>query len=161
MTRTSTVNLIYLGNFSDVDPDEHNFRSEDADDLTTIGKIGYEDLSLVEATLSDAWRDGLIKDNDDGTHDSMSYNRDGNEFNQATDSTLTGMLEITLTDGTTKKVEAVLIQTENGDLFANDLLNCGTLDDLDISSIEITEITGSDYSGWYSWQSVEHTTFGP
>lgn len=67
MTKISTVNLIYLGHYDDVDPNEHNFRSEDAVDLTRIGKIGYEDLSLVEATLSDGNHDGKIKDDDFGT----------------------------------------------------------------------------------------------
>ena len=67
-------------------------------------------------------------------------------------------MKLTLADGATKTVEVVAFQQQNGDLFISDLLNGGTLDNLQISSLEITSVTGSNYSGWYTNQSVDNTT---
>ncbi len=159
--KTSTINLISLGNFHDIDPHEWDTDAEKAHTLVGT-QVDYQDLSLVEVTVYDKHGDNVIKDNDKyGTYDKIGYDRDGEHAIQKTDSSIKANLEITLTDGTTTTIEAVLIQTENGDLFATDLLNGGTLDNLDISSIKIGEITESKASGWFADQSVDNTTFGP
>ena len=127
-----TVNLISLGNYPDVDTHRWNYDAENAHDLVGT-HVDYHELSLVEATLSDEWGDGVMHDDDKGgTYDKLSYELDGNHTTTKTDSSLSGNLEITLTDGSVITVEAVLIQTQTGDLFATDLLNGGTLDNLDI-----------------------------
>ena len=68
---------------------------------------------------------------------------------------------LTLSDGSTKVVEVVMMQQRNGDLFISDLLNGGTLDNLSIANVKITEITNADYKGWYSNQSVDNTVIAP
>jgi Ca2+-binding RTX toxin-like protein len=157
MTSVTTVNLIYLGNYADVDLNECDYNAEMASKLIGVSK-GADDLSLVKATLTDPQHDGVISDNECG-YDTVAYNTGSGSVTNKTDSTMTAKLNVTLTDGSVVQIEAVMIQQTNGDLFVTDLLNQGTLDNLSIANIEVAQITGANYSGWYSNQSVDNTTF--
>jgi hypothetical protein len=149
------TNLIYMGNFSslNVDPIEGNYDAENAALLNGV-TADHNTLQIVTVSISDGW-DGCVSDNDTWTSDCISYNTGSGATTGVTDASLKATLTVTLQDGSTLNVEAVVMQMTNGDLFVSDLLNCGTLDNLQISNIEITTITGSNYSGWYSNQSVD------
>ncbi|MDA5094918.1 Hint domain-containing protein [Aliiroseovarius sp. KMU-50] len=151
--------LIYLGNYSTTDSVEGDFTTELADTLIGL-EHDYSELSLVTVTAVDRNHDGVI-DVDEGNPNSdyVTYDTGTGEASQTTDSTMSALAEITLADGSVQTIEVVLVQMQNGDLFITDLLDGGTLDNLDISNIEILEITGEIDSGWHTDQSVNDTTF--
>lgn len=60
-TTTSHVNLISLGNFSNVDCGGWNDNAEDADSLTGE-QVDYPNLSLVQVTVYDKFGDNIIYD---------------------------------------------------------------------------------------------------
>ncbi len=153
------TNLIYLGNFADVDPYEDDYQAEHSHALTGVS-ADSDTLQIVAVDIYDHEHDGVVSDNE-YTCDYIGYNTGGGTVHNYTDSTLLGTVAVTLKDGTVKHVEVVLIQQDNGDLFVTELLNDGSLDGLEISSIEITAITGDNYSGWYSNQSVDGASICP
>ena len=152
-------NLIYLGNFSSVDTQECNWTAESEGSLVGVSRT-YSQMSIVSAQVSDGG-DGVVNDDDYGTYDYIKYSVDGSSRCSKNDTTLLANVTLTLTDGSTRVVEVVMMQQTNGDLFISDLLNCGTLDNLSIANVHIDSITGDNYSGWYSDQSVDNTTLGP
>ncbi len=152
-------NLIYLGNYASVDTYEGDWNAEDANALVGISRA-HTELELIQTTPYDGG-DGVIHDDESGEGDQTVYYIDGQYYCNQTDATMTANMTLTLSDGSTLVVEVVMMQQENGDLFIFDLLNGGSLDDLEIANVEITEITGTNYSGWYSDQSVDNTTFAP
>ncbi len=160
---TKSVNLIYLGNYASIDEHEssllfHNTDAEKADDLigTSVDSSG---LQIVQATLKDGG-DGVVSDDDSkfGTSDTVSYDLGSGSITTKTDASVEANLLVTAPDGSTQTIKAVLIQNQNGDVFVTDYYNNGTLDNLEISNIEITDITASDFSGWYSYQTVDNST---
>ncbi len=153
------TNLIYLGNFADVDPYENDYDAERGHDLEGIS-AGTDDLQIVSVYQYDHENDGVISDNEH-TCDYIGYSVGGGTVYNQTDSTLLGTVAVTLKDGSVKHVEVVLIQQDNGDLFVTELLNDGSLDGLEIANIEITDITGTCYSGWYANQSVDGASICP
>ena len=74
---------------------------------------------------------------------------------------MTANVTLPLSDGSTQVVKVIIFQQHNGDLFISDLSNGGTLDNLEIANIEITQITDIHPTGWYSNQSVSNTSFAP
>jgi len=74
---------------------------------------------------------------------------------------MTANVKLPLSDGSTQVVKVIMFQQHNGDLFISDLSNGGTLDNLEITNIEITQITDIHSTGWYSNQSVSNTSFAP
>ncbi|MBF9060369.1 hypothetical protein HKCCSP123_14390, partial [Rhodobacterales bacterium HKCCSP123] len=160
------INVIFLGNFADVDPVEggsllDRLRAENEQDLvgvqadsTVLRNVG---LQINESVGSNT----VINDNDLGTGDSVTYDLGTGSVTAEADTTLLGTVELTLTDGSTRLVDVVLLQTTNGDLFISDLQNNGTLDNLEISNVRITAITGDNFIGFLSDQTVTGTTFGP
>lgn len=158
MTATGTIKAIYLGNFSSLDSYEADYVSEYAGNLVGVTR-DYSQMKLVSVTYYDKDHNGVIAD-DEGNHyyDNISYNTGSGTVTNYTDGTLSLNVKLTLADGTTKTVEVVAYQQQNGDLFVSDLLNGGTLDNLAISSLEIVGVTGNNYSGWYTNQSVDNTT---
>ena len=162
-SQINTLNLIYLGNYgasaSDpliVDPTEGNWEAEDASLLDGL-TVDHNILQIVQATTCDTFSvdDDFDADDGDGGDDTISYNVGNGTITQATDATLEGEVLVTLDDGAQVTVTAVIVQTENGDLFVTDLDDNGTLDNLQISSIEITEITQDCMTGWSTGQSVD------
>ncbi len=152
-------NLIYLGNYGSVDTYENNWTAEYENSLVGISK-DHTQLNIVQASASDGG-DGVVNDDDYGTYDYVQYYIDGEYNCTKTDTTMSANVTLTLTDGSTRVVEVVMMQQQNGDLFISDLLNCGTLDNLSIANVRIDAITGDNYSGWYTNQSVDNTSFGP
>ncbi len=152
-------NLIYLGNYASVDVNEGDWNAENANALVGISR-DHTELELIQATPYDGG-DGVVHDDESGANDQTVYYIDGQYFCNQTDATMTANVTLTLSDGSTLVVEVVMMQQENGDLFISDLLNGGTLDNLEIANVEISEITVSNSSGWYSNQSVDNTTFAP
>lgn len=158
MTAYSEPTLLYLGNFAATDSYEGDYTSENASSLVGVSR-DYSEMQLVTASVYDKDHDGVMEDDETNPYcDYVSYNTGSGTEYQYTDSSMSVMLDVTLSDGSVIQVEAVAVQMQNGDLFVSDLLNGGTLDNLEISNIEITEVTGSTYSGWYTNQSVDNTT---
>ena len=152
------TNLIYMGNFSslNVDPTESNYNAENAALLNGVS-ADHSTLQIVNASITDGG-DGVVNDDDYGTSDCIYYNTGSGATADVTDTSLQANLTVTLQDGSTVSIEAVVMQMTNGDLFVSDLYNNTTLDNLQISNIEISSITGANYSGWYSNQSVDNST---
>ena len=162
----NTLNLIYLGNYGPsasnpliVDPIENNGTAEDASLLNGLS-VDHETLQIVQASTYDNFisDDDFDDDDDDDasdTEDTITYNVGNGSITQETDATLEGEVLVTLQDGSQVTVQAVIIQTTNGDLFITDLNNDGTLDNLAITSVEIVEITEDCLPGWGTHQSVD------
>lgn len=150
-----TPNLIYLGNYGSVDTYENSWTAEYENSLVGISR-DHTQLNIVQASASDGG-DGVVNDDDYGTYDYVQYYIDGEYNCTKTDTTMSANVTLTLTDGSTRVVEVVMMQQQNGDLFISDLLNCGTLDNLSIANVRIDAITGDNYSGWYTNQSVDNT----
>jgi len=158
MTAYSTPTLIYLGTVASTDVHERDTRSEQADDLVGLTRT-YDEMSLVTVEVFDKDHDGVMEDDETCSRgDYIAYDAGAGATSQVTDSTMKALADITLADGSVISVEVVVMQMQNGDLFISDLLNGGTLDNLEISAVEITEITGDTYTGWFTNQSVDNTT---
>lgn len=147
-----TLNLIYLGNYSslDIDPNESNWLAENAHLLEDVS-ADHTELKIVQVKTTE----NFVSDDEAGHNDTITYDAGNGSVTQETDATVEGNLLVTLQDGSQITVKAEIMQTENGDLFVTDLNNNGTLDNLQISSIEITEITEDCQYGWHSSQSVD------
>ena len=111
-------NLIYLGNYASVDTTECNWTAESEGSLVGISK-NYSQLSIVSANVSDGGV-GVMQDDDYGTYDYAQYYINGSYRCTKTDTTLSAKVTLTLTDGTTRVVEVVMMQQQNGDLFISD-----------------------------------------
>ncbi|QUS37257.1 hemolysin (plasmid) [Falsirhodobacter algicola] len=91
----------------------------------------------------------------------MTYDLGSGSVTARSDSTVVANVILTLGDGTVlgnspgSRVEALIVQTTNGDVFVTDLLNAGTLDNLNIQSIQIESITNANSSGFFVDQSVD------
>lgn len=159
---TINVNMYYIGNLTDVDPNESNFAPESPSDLVGILATSPASggiLELVAVANNDGNNDGAISDNEvpASSADTVSYTHGGVAYsNIQADTTVTGNVLVTLHDGSTQTIEAVIIQMDNGDVFVTDLLNAGTLDDLAIQSIQITSLTWVYSSGYFANQSVDN-----
>lgn len=158
----TTANMVYLGNFVDFDPNERNFGAENIQNFTgTV--VNNDTLEIVTITESDASNDGVINDNEWDRGDNISYTLDDGTAtnNILIDTTFTANVRFTLSDDSTRDVQAVLIQTTNGDIFLGDLLNNGSADNLDFQRIEILNITGgggsTPFSGLFVRSSVENS----
>jgi Ca2+-binding RTX toxin-like protein len=154
-------NLIFLGNFSHIiaDKSENDTNAENANALVGVS-VGSGKLSIVRAKTFDQG-DGVVNDDETGAGDYVQYNIGSDTRCTQTDATMQANVTLTLSDGSTKVVEVVMMQQRNGDLFISDLLNGGTLDNLSIANVKIKEITNADYKGWYSNQSVDNTVIAP
>ncbi|SDJ24653.1 Hint domain-containing protein [Lutimaribacter saemankumensis] len=158
MTKTTYVNAIYLGNFASVDTNENDYDAEHEAALKGV-TVDHGTLQVVSLRLDDRDHNGTISDDECNPYcDKVTYDIGSGQVSNQTDATLTGYVTLTLGDGSTRTVEALLTQQANGDLFLNDLLNCGTLDNLQISSVTIDSFTCDNYAGWYTNQSVDNTS---
>ena len=161
MTNFTHINMIYLGTFDSTDVTETDFNAERAD-LLSGQRIEASGLQVVAVTTRDAGRDGAIADDDRaGTYDRFSYELNGQAVTATSDAAMRFIARVTLSDGTSMEVEALVVQATNGDVFVSDLLNGGTLDDLEISAIELITPTGTQFSGWFANQSVDGSTIVP
>lgn len=158
MTATSTIKAIYLENFAATDVHEGDTNSEKAGALVGV-TVDHTQMELVSITVSDRNHDGVTSDDEcNSADDKISYNLGSGKVTNETDSSLEANVKLTLADGSVRTVKVVAFQQTNGDLFISDLFNHGTLDNLAISNVEITQITGSNFNGWYTNQSTDNTT---
>ncbi|SDO46348.1 Hemolysin-type calcium-binding repeat-containing protein, partial [Lutimaribacter pacificus] len=158
MTKTTYVNVIYLGNFASVDTYEGDYDAENEGALVGT-TVDHDSLKVLSLRLDDRDHNGVIADDECNPYcDTVTYDRGTGTLSNQTDATLKGIVTLTLGDGSTRTVEALFTQQANGDLFLNDLQNCGTLDNLQISSVTIDSFTGDNFTGWHSYQSVDNTT---
>lgn len=148
-----TINMIYLGNFADIDPTEGNWGSENAADL--IGT--YSGFSMVTATEVDGDDNGIIVDNEAtaAVNDRVEYDVGGGQVSVLQDSANLFDARITLADGSTIDLPVNIRQMENGDVFMSS--NTG-LDNLDILGIQLLGVNNASYSGTGVNQSVDNTT---
>lgn len=104
---------IYLGNAADMDPDDANATMETAGDLLgTYGSVGDPLRNhIVDVVVDDA--DGDSNINYDDPSESMVIDGVSNTL----DSGAVFNATITYMDGTTATITAVVLQTENGDLY--------------------------------------------
>ncbi len=161
MTTFTNINLIYLGTFESTDVNESDFNAERAG-LLSGQSVDASQLQILAATTRDAQADGAISDNDRfGTSDRFSYELNGTQVTATSDAAMSFDALVTLSDGSVLEVEVLVVQATNGDVFVSDLLNAGTLDNLEISAIELVSPTGTNFSGWFSNQSVDGSSIAP
>jgi len=147
----TTLDAIYIGLMSDLDPDESNFDSENASDLIglTFGSTSaplYDSIGAL--TLEDTNADGSMSDNDNGNiGDDLIY--DGTA--SILDSSLVYDVTVNYANGTSATTSMIALQDVSGRVFLapfnegnsyNDVL-----DDFPITSIHIDSIVGSNYGG--------------
>jgi hypothetical protein len=150
-------NMIFLGNFADVDTNESNWAAESPNSL--LGTYNsFSGLESVSVTNHDVDNDGAISDNEFGGGDYVEYTRDGIAYSAKSDSTMDFWVRITDADGVVHDIEVVGIQMDNGDVFITDLDNAGTLDNLTIRSVEVYSIPRTNFSGYRTNQSISNTT---
>lgn len=160
------VNMFYMGNYQDVDPNESDQNAENAEDLVGISASNTEHLQLVSLQPQDVHNgsDKTIYDNDvpgpaleKGDRVTYADPSTGNEVIVQTDSTMTYTADILLGDGSTIEVKVVVIQTANGDVFVTDYGKSknGPLDNLNIQRITLKAVVNKGYSGWGDLQSVD------
>ncbi len=161
MTTFTNINLIYLGAFESTDVNESDFNAERAG-LLSGQSVDASQLQILAVTTRDAQADGAISDNDRfGTSDRFSYELNGTQVTATSDAAMSFDARVTLSDGSVLEVEVLVVQATNGDVFVSDLLNAGTLDNLEISAVELVAPTGTNFSGWFSNQSVDGSSIAP
>ena len=113
-----TYNLIYLGTFADIDPNEANGISENVDDLlTTFGSAGAPlSDAIVRATAVDLNGDGILGDNDNNASGNAEHFLiDG--VQAYLDSTQVYDANVTFADGSSGSITAVVIQLTDGRVY--------------------------------------------
>ncbi len=152
----ATVNLLYLGNFASTDIKEYNYDAENTDFL--IGtNVDYTTLQVVSTEVFSG-RDNVVADDDYGRGEDIKYDLGDGAVRPTTDASFKGYVTVTDPDGNEQSIEVAFVQADNGDLFITDLGNAGTLDNLEISSVTIDEITETKFIGWTDSYSVDNTS---
>ena len=150
---TNTFEVFYLGTMADLDPDEANFVSENAEDLVGL-TFGSDADPLWQAittlTAEDANGDGYVDSNDSGlTAEDLTY--DGTS--SALDGSIEYWVTVTYTDGTTATTEMMVIQDVSGRVFLSPLQTGDTqndvLNDLPIASIRLDSVSWDDAEDIY------------
>ncbi|SFR48866.1 Hint domain-containing protein [Litoreibacter janthinus] len=155
MAFVTTVNMIYLGNFADVDLDESDYAAENA--FSLIGT--YSDLAITPITQTDVNEDGAIWDdenNPDG--DYISYDIGGGATSQWLDSSILFTATVTLGDGTTLTDDFLIIQAGNGDVFFRSTPYGSSVDNLSIQDITLNSVSNNNGAGYYTDESIDNST---
>jgi hypothetical protein len=149
-------NMIFLGNFADVDTNEGNKSAENPNLL--LGRYdAFSGMKIVAVTNNDRNDDAMIADDERGSNDTVQYTRDGISYTAKPDTSLQAQVRITDLNGAVFDISVVGIQMDNGDFFITDMMNSGTLDNLTIRSVDVYSIPRSNFDGYYSNQSVSGT----
>lgn len=157
------VNMFYMGNYQDVDPNESDQNAENAKNLAGISVSNTDHLQLVSIQPQDIHNGNNTSNSDDDPRsgdsgdDRVTYDdpSTGNEVITITDSTMSFMADILLGDGSTIQVKVLVVQMTNGDVFVTDFENNGSLDNLNIQSITLKTVETSLFAGWFDNQSVD------
>ncbi|MGJ5620168.1 Hint domain-containing protein [Sulfitobacter sp. MF3-043] len=151
---TNTFEAFYLGVFSDLDPNEGNFQSENSSSLLGLTFGGSEAPlydSIDSLTTNDANNDGAIAENDNGQ---AGENLIFGGVASTLDSVIEYNVTITYVDGTTATTRIVLLQDVSGRVFmAPFTAGSGfnpALGAKPIESMRLDSIAGDSYSGVYA-----------
>ncbi|MEK0162464.1 Hint domain-containing protein [Phaeobacter sp. A36a-5a] len=158
---TRTIESFYLGTFSDLDPNEANFASENSSILVgaTFGSSGaplYDNIDSL--TVNDLNSDGQLLENDNGqSADQLIYGGISSDIDSAIDYNVL----VTYSDGTTATTQMLILQDTSGRVFLNpyregDPAN-NVLDDKPIESIQLTSVIGDNYS--FAFADLEQDAF--
>ncbi|MEM6759230.1 MAG: Hint domain-containing protein [Pseudomonadota bacterium] len=159
-------NLIYIGNFADMDTDESNQSNEEE---FVAGTYTAADMSLHTIEFDDQNGDGVIwddeaydsdDDDDDDPPGELAYYDVGNGPQaQLADSTSDYTATITLADGSSFVTHVAVIQMQNGDVFLGEPQSySGSLDNIDIRSIRLEPSPDTDFAGFYASNSMSNTS---
>ncbi|MDE9450754.1 Hint domain-containing protein [Aliiroseovarius sp. Z3] len=144
-TLGDTYTVINLGTFADVDPNESNGITENASDLFgTYGGIGNELYNNFETMVStDPNSDTSTNDNDNGgTPEAVTI--DGSTY--FVDSATVYDAIVTLSDGSTQAITAVVFQTTTGETYLapelstnadNSFLTSGLIQSIELTGVNI------------------------
>lgn len=146
-----TIEAFYLGTTYDLDPDESDYVTEYANDLSGLifGSAGaplYDSIDML--TLTDSDGDGIIESNDSfGFGENLTYGG----VSSGLDSEVQYDVTVTYSDGSTATTSMLVFQDESGRVFlaphtelhADNVV----LDDHPIVSIELGVVSGDGYSG--------------
>ena len=146
----NTIEAFYLGTFSDLDPNEGNWQSENSGSLIgqTFGDV-YAPLydSIDSLGLDDANNDGGVSENDNGQ---VGENLIYNGISATLDSVIEFTVTVTYSDGTTASTQMEILQDVSGRLFLLPYINGSgfnaVLDDKPIQSITLNSIVGDNFS---------------
>lgn len=152
---TTTVNHIYIGKLAIIDTDESDYDTDAAEAIQ--GTYGDGDLELVEITQNDPEGDGIIHDDEHGNDDTLSYTTSEGSFTLPVDASVLYSAMVTAVDGTQTSVQIVVKQMTNGDTFVVDLVD-SSLDNIEISSIQLVTPLATNFIGAYNSYSVENSS---
>ena len=149
------IQMIFLGNFADMDTNETNGVTENAGAI--LGN--YDQPTIVDVAADDVNGDFFIDDDESGGPDEfLTYDAGSGPTSQLLDSTQTYFAELLLEDGSIHRATVTVIQLQNGDVFATDIGNGGSLDNLNFRSIELTGIAQDDAAGFTATSSVDNSS---
>lgn len=154
MPTSVTVQMFYIGNFTDMDTDETDQDNENPN--VVLGTYGS--LNKINVTQNDIDDDGVIYDDEFATGDTLTFDTGGGSLTTALDNTSLYNANILLGDGSTISVRVLVIQAANGDVFVSEYPP-EPLDGLAIQTIELASLDTSNASGInQGFSSVENTT---
>jgi hypothetical protein len=149
-----TFKAIYIGTFSDMDPDETNWTSENANALVGMRFGSNQDplyQQIEDLTLEDADGDGITQENDMGqTSEDVTFQGASSEL----DSVVEYTVRLSFVGGGRVEATMVALQDDMGRVFlapyADGSIRNDVFDDAPIKSIKITKLSGDEYMGAYS-----------
>ncbi|WP_341861557.1 Hint domain-containing protein [Gymnodinialimonas sp. 57CJ19] len=152
----STANHIFIGNFAIMDNDESDWDTDNPDAVK--GTYGIGDMEMVTVTQFDDGDDGILYDDEGGTADSISYTTSTGSYSGPIDASVLYNAVITEADGTQTTLQVVVKQMPNGDSFIVDREGAPSLDNMQITQIELTSPASTNFVGAYKTYSVNNTT---
>lgn len=142
-------NMVYLGNFADMDTNESSSSIEsDTPVIGTHGSAGDPLWSHVVDVDTDSTDGDNIIDTDNGaTTDRMSYDLGSGLQTASIDSAGTFNALVTFTDGTSATGSVGLIQDDLGNVFLGDLASGIDVTSKATESVEILNEINTNYTG--------------
>ena len=149
-----TFKAIYIGTFSDMDPDETNWTSENANALVGMSFGSNQNplyQQIEDLTLEDADGDGITQENDMGqTPEDVTFQGASSEL----DSVVEYTVRLSFVGGGQVEATMVALQDDMGRVFlapyADGSIENDVFDDAPIQSIKITSLFDDEYMGAYS-----------
>lgn len=150
---TSSVGMIYIGNYAQADTNETNWTNEN--NGLFAGKHDKSVLKHVTTEVSTPLNDGIAYDDDKGqTASNIGYNLGNGLVTGTQDMVATFNVSIKLGDGSTITTVVNIIQLTNGATFINENINGVQLDGLSIQSITVGSLVSDNATGWYTARTV-------
>ncbi len=140
--------LIYIGNFSEMDTNELDAMSDNADLVAGT----HTSISLQTLEFIDANSDGINYDDDQTAPpaEGVSYDVGGGTETQLIDATHVHNGSFLLGDGSTFSTQVTVIQMQNGDVFVAEYANNGSLDGKAIQSVTLNPSPDTNYTGFFN-----------